>query len=129
MVSLFRFVISQKLQLSFTLWWKAAIVRIKDLPISFKNAYIPFPVPPQTQNWTFAQILRWIAICDGIYCRILSFCKIPCTHVIQRPQIVVSGSCDGPRLLASANTMRAQFVCCFPPPVLWKCVSSSMSLL
>ena len=46
----------KRVQLSFTLWWKPAVVHIKDLPLSFKNAYIPFPLPPQTQNCAAAQI-------------------------------------------------------------------------
>jgi len=93
----------KRVQPSFTPCWKPATVHIKDLPFCFKNAYIPFPVPPQTQNCAVKQLLRWIAKSDGVYCLIPSFCETPCTRMIQRPQIVVSGSCDGPRLLASAN--------------------------
>jgi hypothetical protein len=92
------------------------MVHVKNLPISLKNSYILFPVPPQTQNLTVTQILRWIARSDDIYCLIPSFCETPCTRVIHGPQIIVSGSCNGRRLLASANTMRAQFLCCVFPP-------------
>ena len=118
----------KRVQLSFTLQWTPEMMHIEGLHIIFKNTYISFPVPPQTQNCTVTQIVRWIAKSDGIYCLIPFFCVSlaltwfkDCRYLCLVHMMALD--------FLHQQTQWEQFLCCLLFPIMWKCVSSSKLLL